>query len=568
MATHSAPLSAEVSWYCEDRGFDLTNVPAPIVRTPEPNHVKGAVFDPARVDKVIAALKCLRHTQGKWAGRPLVPDAWQVAYIIAPVFGWVRKNTDGKFVRIVRYMWVEVPRKNGKTTISAGLALYLAFADSEPAAQVFAGAASKDQAKNAYAPAKIVAEHSPELKAAGVKAQAQHIIKGDGSFFKAVGSVGDFQHGTNPHGTLIDEIHVHKSPDLLDAFTSGQAAREQPLNMVITTADAGGQATAYAREREMIDKLARRAYKDATTYGVVFGADNKAAGFDPFSESAQRAANPGYGISVSPEFLKSAATKAKESPAQLANYLRLHLNIRTKQETKFIELDAWDRNRGLIDESKLRGRRAFGGLDLASTSDLCALCWSFPVDGGGFEALWRHWCPERAYERLNERTSGQAAVWRREGWLTVTPGDVADYDYIRAQINKDREAFDVQAIGYDRWNASQMVNDLVAEDAPMVQIGQGYASMSAPLKAINHLLLEGSVERPKYVHGGNPLMRWQIDNLAVAMDPAGNVKPDKKNAGDKIDGISAAVDAMSVAMSADVDQESIYETRGPLVVSL
>lgn len=554
MATRSrlsAEISPEVLWYCEDRGFDLTDVPKPIVRTTEPRDLPDAVFDPARVDRVIEALRCLRHTQGKWAGRRLEPDAWQVAHIIAPVFGWVRKNDDGRMVRIIRYMWVEVPRKNGKTTISAGLALYLAFADGEPSAQVFAGAASKDQAKNAYTPAKIVAENSPELRAAGVKPQAQHIIKADGSFFKAVGSLGDMQHGTNPHGALIDEIHVHKSPDLLDAFTSGQGAREQPLTMVITTADAGSQATAYSREREYVDKLARGATKDPTRYGVVFGADRDAPGFDPFSEATQRLANPGYGISVLPEFLAAEANKAKESPALLANYLRLHLNVRTKQETKFIELDAWDRNASVVDESRLDGREAYGGLDLASTSDLCALCWDFPTADGSHDVIWRHWCPERAFDRLNERTAGLAAVWRRDGFLTVTPGDVADYDYIRAQINKDRERFDVRSIGFDRWNSSHLVNQLTSDEAPMVQIGQGFASMSAPLKAIHHLLLEGTSERPRYRHGGNPLVRWQIDNLAVSTDPAGNVKPDKKTSGDKIDGISAAVDAMAVAMVAE-----------------
>lgn len=557
----SAELSDEIRWYCEDRGFDLTNVPSPIVRTPEPLDVEGAVFDPARVDRVIAALRCLRHTQGKWAGRPLEPAPWQVAYVIAPVFGWVRENADGNMVRVCRYMWVEVPRKNGKTTLSAGLALYLAFADGEAAAQVFAGAASKDQAKLAYNPAKVVAEHSPELRQAGVKAHVAQISKYDGSFFKAVGSIGDLQHGTNPHGALIDEIHVHKSPDLLDAFTSGMGAREQPLTIVITTADSGSQTSAYARERSRIDKIASGTISDSTAYGVVFGADKDD---DPFAEATWAKANPSYGISVSRDFMHAEAKKAEASPATLANFLRLHLNVRTKQETKYIEIPAWDATAGEpVIAEEMRGVPAFGGLDLAATSDLCSLCWDFMLPGGRHRLLWRHWCPQRAFDYLNERTNGAADVWRREGLLTVTPGNVADYNYIHAQISKDRELFDVKAIGYDRWNASQLVNDLVAEEAPMVQIGQGYGSMSAPLKAILHSVLEG-----KYEHGGNALMRWQIDNLAVGTDAAGNVKPDKARSGDKIDGISAAVDAMAMAMTAEVPEDSVYEHRGPLVLSL
>lgn len=557
MSQARAELSPEVEWYLKDRGYKLDpDAAVPIVSTPEPRDAPGAVFDPVRVDRVIKSLKCLRHTKGKWAGKPLAPDPWEVAYVIAPVFGWVAPNEDGKLCRIIRYMWLEVPRKNGKTTLGAGLALYLAFADHERGAEVYAGAASKDQARLAYNPAKLVAENSPALKKAGIKSQAQHIIKPiDGSFFKAVGAIGDLQHGTNPHGALIDEIHVHKSAELLDAFTSGLGAREQPLVMVITTADAGDQTSVYARERAYIDKLARRTIKDHSRYGVVFGADPKA---DPFADETHRSANPGYGVSVSREFMRSEAAKAQGSPAQLASFKRLNLNIRTRQETRFIELQVWDRNRGLVDELKLRGRRTFGGLDLASTQDLCALAWTFPNEDGSMSVIWRHWCPERAFDALNERTTGAAEVWRREGFLRVTPGDVADYGYIRRQINKDREQFDVLAIGYDRWNASSLVNDLVDDDAPMIKLGQGYASMSAPLKMINHLLLAGSPEKPMYIHGGNPLVRWQIDNLAVSTDPAGNIKPDKNKAGDKIDGISAATDSMAMVMTMD-DAGSAYD---------
>ena len=191
---------------------------------------------------------------------------------------------------------------------------------------------------------------------------------------------------------------------------------------------------------------------------------------------------------------------------------------------------------------------------------------AFPDEDGGYDVVWRHWVPEDAFRRLNERTAGAARVWRREGWLHVTPGDVADYEYIRAQINRDRERFNVAAIGYDRWNASQLVNDLTNDEAPMVQLGQGYASMSAPLKQIKHLLLEGTTDAPRYRHGGNPVMRWQTDNLAVAMDAAGNVKPDKSKAGDKIDGWSAAVDAMAMALAAEPPGRSAYEDDDLMVV--
>ncbi len=229
----------------------------------------------------------------------------------------------------------------------------------------------------------------------------------------------------------------------------------------------------------------------------------------------------------------------------------------------------WQRNgsEGMHDELELEGTTAYGGLDLASTSDLCSLNWTFPQEDGSFKVLWRHWVPEAAFDVLNARTAKEAEVWRREGWLTVTPGDVADYDYIHEQINDDREAFNVVAIGYDRWNGSQLVNDLVGDGAPMVSVGQGYRSMSPPLKQIKHLLLSGTKAAPQYRHGNNPLMLWQVDNLAVAQDAAGNVKPDKERSGDKIDGFSAATTAMAMAMTAEPERRSAYEDdRGLEVV--
>jgi phage terminase large subunit-like protein len=244
--------------------------------------------------------------------------------------------------------------------------------------------------------------------------------------------------------------------------------------------------------------------------------------------------------------------------------MRLHLGVRTKQTTRFIMLDVWDRNAGFVDEQSLHGQ-AFGGIDLASTSDLCSLCWLLPDGTGGYDVLWRHWCPERAYEAIVRRTAREAEVWRREGVLTVTSGDVADYGFIRAQINRDRERFDVGLVGFDPWNSSQLVNDLTDDGLPMVQVRQGFASMSAPLKQIGHVLAEGTAERPRFRHGGNPLMRWQTDNLAVATDAAGNVKPDKSTSGDKIDGWSAAVTAMSAAMSAE-PQSSAYDDGHGLVI--
>jgi phage terminase large subunit-like protein len=540
-------LSEEVRWFLRTRGIPHPDCP-PRFLTPDGSQLPDAMFDPSRVDRVMTALSLLCHTQGKWAGRPLKPDPWQVAYIIAPVFGWVRENDDGDIVRVVRSLYVEEPRKNGKTSLSGGLAIYLTCADDEPGAQVYALAAGKDQARFCFDPIKALAEKSPHLSPY-VRPTASRVVHvPTSSYFAVVSALADLLHGANVHGAIIDELHVHKTPDLVEAIESGTGSRRQPLVITITTADDGRQGTIYSRKRERIEQLARGALTDPSVYGVIWAADPEAEGYDPFDERTWAAANPGYGISPTREYLRSAAAEAQQSPAQLAVFLRLHLGIRTKQETKYLDLAAWDANEALVAEAALAGRECFGGLDPASTADLCALCWDFPDGKGGHEAIWRMWVPEAAMQSLDRRTAGQAAVWVRRGWLTTTPGNVADYDHIRQQINRDRTAYRVKEIGYDPWNSSQLVNDLVSDGATMVPVRQGYASMSPPTKALQRLLLEGSEGRPRYRHGPNRCLRWQVDNFAAELDAAGNAKPSKAKAGDKIDGLVAAIIALDRAM--------------------
>lgn len=555
--TTAAPLSPEVQWYLETRGYTLPDWCEPAVRTPEPRDYPGAVFVPERVDRVIASLRLLRHTKGKWAGRPLDPDAWQVAYLIAPVFGWCAPDDDGNLIRIIHNALLDVPRKNGKTTVSAGVALYLAFADHEPGAEVLAVAGSKDQAGNAYRPAKLIAEKSPQLRKAGVKAQVGAINRPrDGSFFKAVASVGDLIHGANIHGAVVDELHIHKSTDVLDAVESGTGARAQPLVLIITTTDDGSPDTVYSQKRGYVEQLADGTLVNPRQYGVIFAADESD---DPFVESTWRKANPGLGVSPTLAFLEGESRRAQDSPATLARFQRLHLGIRARQGGRYILLDEWDRNAGIVREDQLAGRVAYGGLDLGSTSDLTSLCWLFPHPDGGFEALWRFWAPEDALAELDKRTARSASVWVRRGFLRITGGNVTDYEAVKAQIVADLGTFRVKELSFDPWNATDLTNRLATDGAPLVQVRQGYISLSPPLKEVKRLLKEGTAEAPRLWHGGNPVVRWMIGNLAVAMDPSGNVKPDKARSVEKIDGISALVTSMARAMHHQPPRTSAYE---------
>lgn len=567
-------LSPEVAWYLQDRGYPPPDC-APLIKTPEPREVPGARFDPAKVDKVIAAFRQLRHTKGRFAGQRFEPGPWQVAYLLAPVFGWVHQSVDsGNWVRIITQFYVNIPRKNGKTTTLSGVGIYLTAADGEFGAQVLAAATTREQAGFVFEPIRALVAKSPGLKRHLKPMKHRITHAATGSYFQPIANAGDAQHGADIHGAIVDELHMHKDMVLIEALETGTGSREQPLIGYITTADAGRRHTPYDEKRQLIEKLARGVLKRPTTFGVVFAAEKPeyqdgklVKGDDPFAESTWRKANPGYGISPTKRYMVEAAEKAKDSPAELARFLRLHLGIRTKQETRYLEVEDWDVNASIVDLARLKGRECFGGLDLGATSDLTALVWVFPTDDGAFEVLARHWAPEDSVQYLDERTAGAASTWVKQGWLTTTPGNVTDYDFIEAQIKRDCDEFLAQEIAYDRWHASQLVNNLISEGAPMITMGQGFASMSAPTRDLQRLVRvgaktddEGLPVKPMIRHGGNPLLRWEVDNFAVALDPAGNVKPDKKNAGDKIDGVVALIMALSRALAAkEAEGHSAYE---------
>lgn len=548
----------------ESRGFAVPDCP-PLIKTPEPHAVKGARFDPERVDKVLAAFRQLRHTKGRFAGQRFEPDPWQMAYLIAPPFGWVAKSPDtGDWARIITACYFDMPRKNGKSTTVGGFGIYLTAADGEQGAQVLAAATTEKQARFVFDPIRLLVNRSPGLKQHLRALQSKITHPGSGSYFQPIANAGDAQHGADIHGGIVDELHLHKDMALIEALETGTGSRIQPMLVFITTADAGKRHTPYDEKRSRVEKLARGVLKDPTMYGVVFAAEKDD---DPFVELTWRKANPGYGISPTKRYMAEAAKKAAENPVELARFKRLHLGLRTKQETRYLEVDQWDVNSSMVDLDRLKRRECFGGLDLGATSDLTALAWVFPNEDGTFEVLMRHWAPEDSIDALDERTANAAAAWVKAGWLTTTPGNVTDYDFIEAQIARDRDEFMVKEIAYDRWNAQQLVNNLTTDGAPMITMGQGFASMSAPTKDLQRLVRigakvdgDGHPVKPMVRHGGNPLMRWEVDNFAVAMDPAGNVKPDKANAGDKIDGVVALIMALSRALAAkEQETRSAYE---------
>ena len=305
-------ISPEVAWYCLERGMDLPKEwQVPKIKTPEPRNVEGAVFDPARVDKVLLSFHTLRHTQGKWAGKPLDPDPWQLVWILAPVFGWVKKKTEGQWVRIIRDLYVDVPRKNGKSTLSGGIAVYMLGADGEQGAQVVCAASTEHQAGFVFQPIKQLVEKTPALKGVMTAHQKRIVHNRSGSYMEVISSAADAAHGMNLHCFIVDELHVHKTPDLVRTLETGRGSRTQPLGVRITTPDDGKSNTIYDQTRKYVEQLAAGTITDTTYYGVVWGADETD---DPFAVETQMKANPGWGKSPSAEYLAAQANQARNSP--------------------------------------------------------------------------------------------------------------------------------------------------------------------------------------------------------------------------------------------------------------
>lgn len=505
-------------------------------------------IDAVVADKVCAWFpKYLTHTKGRWAGQPFLLADWQSEQIIRPLFGTL--NRDG--TRRFRTALLGTPRKAGKSTLGAGIALRMLFADGEPGSEVYSCAADKEQAAIVFDMAKAMVEANPALSSRAKIYRRSIVVPHTSAVYKVLSADAYTKHGLNPSAVVFDEVHAQAGRELWDVMTTGQGARAQPLTVGITTAGVDknticGELYDYGRQLEA------GALDDPTFFFRWWGAAVDDDWRDP---EVWAKAHPGLGISVSEDFLTAEAHQAANLPARQNTFRRLYLNQWTTQLTRWLDLADWDDSAGMVIEDNLKGRRAFGGLDLASTTDVAALCWTFPNEDGSYEAVWRFWIPADRLPDLDSRTAGNASVWVKDGFLQTTPGNVIDYDSILNQIDRDAINFDVAEVAFDRWGATQIAQSLQDRGLRMIQFGQGFKSMSAPTKDWERLILAG-----EYRHGGNPVMRWMVDNITIRSDPAGNIKIDKQRSHEKVDGCIAAVMALDAASRHNTT--SIYETEG------
>jgi phage terminase large subunit-like protein len=497
----------------------------------------------------------LVHTKGDWSRKPFIPAEWEAREVLTPLFGTAEWSPEwGRYVRRYRELYLSTGRKNGKTELVAGIVLYLLAADGEEAAEVYGLALDKDQAALAYGAAARMVELSPVLRRRlrVFKGMRRIVNPPTASFFAVTAGDALGALGESPHGAYIDELLAQPNRELYDALRTGFGARSQPLLMLVTTAD-NDPAGFAAAERAWSERVAEDPELDRARLVVLHTVPPE---LDWADEETWGMANPALDDYLDRRVLRDECRKAIGNPAAERAFRQYRLNQQSQQSGRAVDLSRWDAAPLITRE--LRARMCFAGLDLASTIDLASYALDFPDGEGGHDVLWRAFAPESAITQLDRRTGGRASVWRADGLLTVTEGNVIDYEAIKVALRTDAETYDLREVAFDRWGATQLASELIEEGFPLVQVGQGFASMSGPTKEFLRLVAAGL-----YRHGGNPLIRWQAANLVTRTDPGGNVKPDKSKSTDKIDSIVAGVMALDRALrNAAKPPEEDYAAAG------
>lgn len=519
----------------------------------ETGRERGLRFDRQAAQHAIDFFGFLKHSKGEWAGQSFQLQPWQ-QFITWCLFGW--KRADG--LRRFRTAYIEVARKNGKTTWLSGIGLYLLVADGESGAEIYSAATVRDQAKLSWGEATRMVRRSPALSQMVQiwKGSSTMTVEETSSKFAPLGADADTMDGLNVHGALIDELHAHRTRAVVDVLDTATSARRQPLIVEITTAGNDQNSICY-EHHDYSRKVLDGSIEDDAWFAFIASIDDDDDWADPRNWAK---ANPNLGISVKNDDLLRKCERAKRLPAAQNAFRRLHLCQWTQQSDRWIDLSLWDENAGQVDEKSLGGRVCYGGLDLSSVSDLTAWVMVFPHedDREAVDVLARFWVPESKLLDDGNKYQAQYRAWVDQGLLMITPGDAIDYGFVRKQILADAQRFKLVSLNVDRlFQGYQLSQELMDEGLQVFGMGQGFLSMAGPMREFERRLLAKKIH-----HGGNAVLRWMADCIAVKQDPAGNFKPDKASSQGRIDGIVALVMALDRAMRHDRSSISVYETRG------
>ena len=525
--------------------------------TPTKFKAEDSVYDKDAADFAVMFIESLCHTKGTWAGKKFELIDWQ-EQIIRDLFGTLKPNGYRQF----NTAYVEIPKKQGKSELAAAVALLLCCGDGEERAEVYGCAADRQQATIVFDVAADMVRMCPALnKRVKILASQKRIIyTPTNSFYQVLSAEAYSKHGFNIHGVVFDELHTQPNRKLFDVMTKGSGdARMQPLYFLITTAGTDTNSICYETHQKAKDILDGRKI-DPTFYPVIYGADESDDWTDP---KVWRKANPSLDITVGIDKVEAACNSAKQNPGEENSFRQLRLNQLVKQAVRWMQMEKWDACAFTVDEDELEGRVCYGGLDLSSTTDITAFVLVFPPqdEDDKYIILPYFWVPEDTLDLRVRRDHVPYDVWERKGYLQTTEGNVVHYGYIEKFIERLGERFNIREIAFDRWGAVQMVQNLEGMGFTVVPFGQGFKDMSPPTKELMKLVLEQRI-----AHGGQPVLRWNMDNILIRTDPAGNIKADKEKSTEKIDGAVATIMALDRAIRCGNDAgESVYDTRGLLV---
>lgn len=515
--------------------------------------LEGCTFNIEAAQRVRTFFKkFIRHSTGKWAGKPFELLDWQWEQIVAPLFGWLKPDGNRRFDQA----FVTVAKKVGKSTLASAIILYLLVADGELGAQVYCAANDSKQANIVYRECVNMVEASPLLKERlGIYRSTGRITyERKGSFFSRMSADAYSKEGINAHAVIYDELHVATNRIMWDTLRYSMVAREQPILMVITTAGVDTQGICY-EQYQYAKKILSGEILDTSFLAVVYESEPDDDIDDP---ETWRKANPSLGVTIDEAKFKSQLEEAKTSPRKMTSFLRYRLNRWVETADRWIDPAKWDECRGELPENSSL-LPCWLGLDLADNSDINALV---AVWKGENQLFVRpvFWCPE---DTVRERTLEGVHPyheWVRDGFLRTTEGAVTDYDEIKQALIDLVENNALQQVAYDPWQALKLVNELSAEGIPCVKVPQTISHLSEPSKELEKLVLGGGI-----VHDGNPVMRWMIANASITQDTNENIRPNKKKSGEKIDGVAALVTALARVIVAE-DSSEPYDGVGMVIL--
>lgn len=510
-------------------------------------------FDKQAANKAIGFIETFcTHTKGELSGTALILEDWQKK-IVGDLFGWKNKKTN---LRRYRTAYIQIARKNGKSTLAAALALLMLYVDDEKGSEVYSAASNRQQAGIVFEIAKGMIQNNKELNSRGKIFRNSIINEGKGNFYQAISSDSKTKHGFNSNCVVYDELHTAPNRELWDALATSVGSRRQPLIITITTAGFDRQSICYELY-SYAKRILNKSLKDDTFYPCVFECD---IDDDIQDEKVWKKANPNYGISLKKKYMKIESQKAMDVPSYLNTFKRLHLNIWTDSVSVWIPNSEWMECHQEFDYDSLDGCAAWGGLDLASTRDLSALTLVFKVEDK-FVIMPYIFVPKENAIKRSKIDGVDYLTFIRENDVIATEGDVQDYSFIRKTINDLSKKYRIQSIAYDRWGASQLILDLTNQDGvPMSPLGQGFVSLSAPTKTFEREILAKNV-----IHPNNKCLNWCMSNVAIQEDASGNLKPAKNKSKEKIDPVVATICAFAEMMTMD-SGESVYDERGLILL--